>query len=88
MVNPPMAIAPTPLPTKIVSTRLYNAVTIIPIVAGKDKFTKSLLIFSSPNRAVSCFINYSLFQFTIFSLKTIALGSGSLIFFIAYGVRH
>ncbi len=63
MVNPPMAKAPTPLPTKIVSTRLYNAFTIIPIVAGTDKFTKSLLILSSPNLAVNCFMNHLLLHF-------------------------
>jgi hypothetical protein len=47
-----------------------------------------LFIFSSPSRVVNFFINYFLFQFTFFSLKIIALGGGSLIFFIVYGVRH
>lgn len=51
IVKAPIAKGPTPQPTKIVSTRLYKAIAIIPTAAGKDRFNNNLPIFSSPSLA-------------------------------------
>jgi len=46
-----MAMEPIQFPTKIVSTRMFNDITNIPIEAGTDCFTNSLLIGSVPKLA-------------------------------------
>jgi len=60
MANAPMASTPTNLPKKIVSTRLYNAFTNIPIVAGIESFFNNLPIFSLPSASLFLFIFYIL----------------------------
>jgi len=48
-LSPVSAIAPTPCPTKILSTILYNELTTTPVNAGRKNFHKTLRIGASPS---------------------------------------
>jgi hypothetical protein len=57
MANAPIASTPTNCPKNTVSTKLYRAFTIIPIIAGTDSLFNSFPIFSSPSALLFLFID-------------------------------